>query len=282
MSTPGGAPAGRGMAGALVDTHAHLHDPAFDGDREAALARARAAGIAWILTIGTDVATSEAAVALAAAEADVYAAVGIHPHDAATADAAALARIAALARAPKVVAIGEIGLDYYRNLSPAPAQRAALVAQLALARMVGKPVLLHCREAHADLLAIGAAEGVAGIGGILHCFSGDVATAERGLALGLVLSIAGPVTYPRAARLAEVVRAVPLDALVLETDCPYLPPQPWRGRRNEPAYLAATAARVSELRELPVAALARATTRTACRVLGLPLPPAPPPAASPP
>ncbi len=281
MSTPGGAPTGRGMAGALVDTHAHLHDPAFDGDREAALARARTAGIAWILTIGTDVSTSEAAVALAAAEADVYAAVGIHPHEAATADGAALGRIATLARAPKVVAIGEIGLDYYRNLAPAPAQRAALAAQIALARAIGKPVLLHCREAHADLLAICAAEGVAGVGGILHCFSGDLATAERGLALGLVLSIAGPVTYPRATRLAEVVRAVPLDALVLETDCPYLPPQPWRGRRNEPAYLAATAVRVSELRGLPVATLARATTRTACRVLGLPPPPAPPPPAPP-
>ena len=176
----------------------------------AALARARAAGVAGFLTIGTDVATSEAAVALAAAEPDVYAAVGIHPHDARTADAGALERIAALAGAPRVVAIGEIGLDYYRDLSPRAAQRAALVAQLRLARAVGKPVLLHCREAHADLLDMRAeAEAVVAVGGILHCFSGDLAVARRGLDLGLLISIAGPVTYPSARRLAEVVRALP-------------------------------------------------------------------------
>jgi TatD DNase family protein len=259
----------------LVDTHAHLHDPAFDGDRPAVLARARAAGIARLLTIGTDVATSEAAVALAAAEPDVYAAVGIHPHDARTADAGALDRIAALARAPKVVAIGEIGLDYYRDHSPRAAQRAALTAQLALARAARKPVLLHCREAHADLLALCEAEGVREVGGILHCFSGDLETARRGLALGLVLSVAGPVTYPSARRLAEVVREAPLEALVVETDCPYLPPQPWRGQRNEPGYLPATVARVAELRGLPVDRVAEETTRTACRRLGIP-PPAPP------
>jgi TatD DNase family protein len=257
----------------LVDTHAHLHDPAFDADRADVLGRARAAGVGRVLTIGTDVPTSEAAVALAAAEPDVFAAVGIHPHDAAGADDAALARIAALARAPKVVAIGEIGLDYYRDHSPRPAQRRALAAQLALARGLGKPVLLHCREAHADLLDLCAAEGLAAAGGILHCFSGDLEVARRGLALGLLLSIAGPVTYPNARRLPEVVRGVPLDALVLETDCPYLPPQPWRGRRNEPAYLGATAARVAELRGVPVTVLARETTRTACRRLGLPAPP---------
>lgn len=256
----------------LVDTHAHLHDPAFDGDRDAALGRARAAGIVRLLTVGTDLATCRQAVALAAAHPEVYAAVGIHPHDAASADAATLAEVAALARAPKVAAIGEIGLDFYRNLAPRPVQEAALRAQLALAHEVGKPVLLHCREAHEALLAILAAEAVVDVGGIMHCFSGDVAVADRCLALGLHISIAGPVTYPNARRLAEVVRVVPLDALVIETDCPYLPPQPWRGRRNEPAYLGATAARVAELRGLDPETLARQTTRTACARLGLPLP----------
>jgi TatD DNase family protein len=255
---------------ALVDTHAHLHDAAFDDDRAAVLARARAAGVGAFLTIGTDVPTSEAAVALAGAEPDVYAAVGIHPHDAATATPAALARIAELARVPKVVAVGELGLDYYRDLSPRDAQRAALVAQLRLARAVGKPVLLHCREAHADLLEVCAAEAVTGGGGILHCFSGDLAVARRGLELGLFISIAGPVTYPSARRLAEVVRALPLDRLVVETDCPYLPPQPWRGQRNEPAYLPVTAARVAELLGQPAAAVAAATTANAVRLLGLP------------
>jgi TatD DNase family protein len=202
----------------------------------------------------------------------VHAAVGIHPHDASTADAAALDRIAALARTPRVVAIGELGLDYYRDHSPRPVQRTALVAQLALARVARKPVLLHCREAHADLLDICRAEGVAAIGGILHCFSGDLEVARRGLDLGLLISIAGPVTYPSARRLAEVVRALPLDRLVVETDCPYLPPQPWRGQRNEPAYLPTTAARVAELLGKPVATVAAATTENAVRLLRLSVP----------
>jgi TatD DNase family protein len=257
---------------ALFDTHAHLHDSAFADDRDAALARARAAGVSRILTVGTDPQSAHDAIALAAAHPDVWAAVGIHPHDAATADGAALATIATLARAPRVVAVGEIGLDYYRNLSPRPAQLDALRAQLALAREVGKPVLLHCREAHADLLALLEAEGVAAVGGIMHCFSGDLEVARRALALGLLVSIAGPVTYPNARRLAEVVRAVGLDALVVETDCPYLPPQPWRGQRNEPAYLPATAARVAELCGVPAAEVARRTTENACRRLGVPRP----------
>ena len=234
------------------------------------LARARAAGVTGFLTIGTDVATSEAAVALAAAEPDVQAAVGIHPHDARTADPTALDRILALARAPKVVAIGEIGLDYYRDHSPRDAQHAALVAQLRLARQVGKPVLLHCREAHADLLAICRAEGVADVGGILHCFSGDLEVARQGAELGLLISIAGPVTYPNARRLAEVVRQLPLDRLLVETDCPYLPPQPWRGQRNEPAYLPVTAARVAELVGVSPERVAAATTENAVRLLRWP------------
>jgi TatD DNase family protein len=256
----------------LVDTHAHLHDPAFDEDRGAVLARARAAGVTGFLTIGTDVPTSEAALALAHAEPDVRAAVGIHPHDATTADAAALARIATLARDPRVVAVGEIGLDYFRDHSPRDIQRAALIAQIRLARDAGKPVLLHCREAHPDLLAICDAEGTAAIGGILHCFSGDLAVARRGMELGLLISIAGPVTYPNARRLAEVVPALPLDRLVVETDCPYLPPQPWRGQRNEPAYLPVTAARVAELVGAPPATVAARTTANAARLLGWPPP----------
>ncbi len=256
----------------LFDTHAHLHDPAFAADREAVLARARAAGVGRVLTIGTDPDSSREAAALADRHADIYAAVGIHPHDATRADDTALAGIAALARGSRVVAVGEIGLDYFRNLSPPAAQRAALRAQLAVAREVGKPVLLHCREAHADLLALLVTDGVARVGGIMHCFSGDLAIAQRCLELGLLISIAGPVTYPNARRLLDVVRGVPLDLLVLETDCPYLPPQPWRGQRNEPAYVVATAARVAELCGVPVSAVARRTTLTACARLGLPLP----------
>jgi TatD DNase family protein len=274
VTPPGGPPGPDGAPPppAWFDTHAHLHDPAFAEDRAAVLDRARRAGVGLVLAVGTDPATSREAVTLAAAHDGVYAAVGIHPHDAAQADGAALADIAALARAPKVVAIGEIGLDYYRNLSPRDAQLEVLGAHLALAREVRKPVLLHCREAHPDLLAVLDAEGVAAVGGILHCFSGDLDVARRGLALGLLISIAGPVTYPNARRLGEVVRALGTDSLVLETDCPYLPPQGWRGQRNEPAYLPATAARVAELCGVPAAALAARTTANACGLLGIPPP----------
>jgi TatD DNase family protein len=232
----------------FFDTHAHLHFPDFAGDLDAVLARARAAGVRGIVTIGTDVETSRAAVAIAAREPDVWAAVGIHPHDAGAAADDALAEIERLATAPRVVAIGEMGLDYFRDLSPRDAQARCFDAQLALARRVGKPALVHCRDAHADTLAALGRADIGRAGGIMHCFSGDADVARRCLDLGLTISIAGPVTYPNVRNLPEVVRLVPADRLVVETDCPYLPPQPYRGKRNEPAYVAITAARVAELR----------------------------------
>ena len=240
----------------LFDTHAHLHFPEFAGDLDAVLARARAAGVRRMVTIGTDVATSRAAAALAAREPDVWAAVGIHPHEAADADEAALTEIERLASAPRVVAIGETGLDFFRDRSPREAQTRAFTAQVALARRLGKPVLVHCRDAHAETLALLAADGPLERGGIMHCFSGDVALARRCIELGLLVSLAGPVTYPKPGDLPDVARAIPADRLVVETDCPFLPPQPYRGKRNEPAYLAITAARVAELRGEPLADLA--------------------------
>ena len=240
----------------LFDTHAHLHFPEFAGDLDAVLARARAAGVRRMVTIGTDVATSRAAAALAAREPDVWAAVGIHPHEAAAADEAALTEIERLASAPRVVAIGETGLDFFRDRSPREAQTRAFTAQVALARRLGKPVLVHCRDAHAETLALLAADGPLERGGIMHCFSGDVALARLCIELGLLVSLAGPVTYPKPGALPDVARAIPADRLVVETDCPFLPPQPYRGKRNEPAYLAITAARVAELRGEPLADLA--------------------------
>ena len=240
----------------LFDTHAHLHFPEFAGDLDAVLARARAAGVRRMVTIGTDVASSRAAVALAAREPDVWAAVGIHPHHATSADDAALVEIERLASAVRVVAIGETGLDFFRNLSPREAQARAFRAQLALARRAGKPVLVHCRDAHEETLSLLAAEGTRETGGIMHCFSGDLAIARRCLDLGLLISLAGPVTYPKPGALPEVARMIPSDRLVVETDCPYLPPQPYRGKRNEPAYVAITAARVAELRGEPLTDLA--------------------------
>lgn len=254
----------------LFDTHAHLHFPDFAPDLPAVLERARVAGVRRFLTIGTDVETSRAAVTLAAREPDVWASVGIHPHDAEGADDAALGEIARLACAPRVVAVGEIGLDWFRNLSPRAAQEAAFRRQIALARAVGRPVLVHCREAHADVLRILDEERAAERGGIMHCFSGDVAVARRCLELGFLVSLAGPVTYPNARALPEVARWMPADRLVIETDCPYLPPQAYRGQRNEPAYLVLTAARVAELRGEDLLALAARLTANACAMLGVP------------
>ncbi|MFQ5521225.1 MAG: TatD family hydrolase [Candidatus Methylomirabilia bacterium] len=248
----------------LFDTHAHLHFPEFDGDQGAVLERARAAGVRYLLTVGTDAGTSAQAVALAEAYPEIYASVGIHPHDAAGADEAALAEIARLAQTSlKVVAIGEIGLDYYRNLSPREVQVQVFRRQLSLACQLGKPVVIHCREAHLETLAILREAGVKDIGGIMHCFSGDEGAARQCLDLGLLISLAGPVTYPNARKLPGVAKLVPEDRLVVETDCPFLPPQPFRGKRNEPSYLPITAARVAELRGQSLESLGPRMTRNA-------------------
>lgn len=251
----------------LFDTHAHLHFPEFDADREAMLHRARAAGVRRMVTIGTDADTTRAAIAIAEREGDVWATAGVHPHDAGETDDVALAEVERLAGNPRVVAIGEIGLDFFRNLSPRDAQGRVFRRFIALARRLRKPVVVHCREAHAEVLSILSEERAAEVGGIMHCFSGDVEIARRCLDLGLVISLAGPVTYPNARALPDVARFVPADRLVVETDCPFLPPQGYRGKRNEPAYLALTAMRVAELRGESLETLARRTSDNARRLL---------------
>jgi len=253
----------------LFDTHAHLHFPDFAPDLDEVLRRAREAGVRRMVTIGTDGETSRAAVAIAEGDPDVWASVGLHPHDAAAGDDALFAELERLAASPRVVAIGEMGLDFFRNLSPRPAQEAAFRRQLALARALGKPALVHCRDAHAETLAILAEEGVREVGGVMHCFSGDVEIARRCLDLGLLVSLAGPVTYPNARALPAVATFVPADRLVVETDCPYLPPQPYRGKRNEPAYLTITAARVADLRKASLDELAARMTDNALRLFRL-------------
>lgn len=258
----------------LFDTHAHLHFPEFASDLAEVIRRARGVGVRWMLTIGTSAETSRAAVELAEREPDIYAAVGIHPHDAAEADEAAFDELRRLAESSrKVVAIGEIGLDFFRNLSPREVQTEVFRRQLDLARRVKKPALIHCRDAHAETLEILRAEGVTEIGGIMHCFSGDEAVARRCLDLGLLVSLAGPITYPNARKLPAVVKLVPADRLVVETDCPFLPPQPYRGKRNEPAYLPITAARVAELKGVPVDELGAQMAANALALFGIPSPP---------
>jgi TatD DNase family protein len=253
----------------LFDTHAHLHFPEFASDLDAMLARARAAGVHRIVTIGTDGETSRAAVAVAERDPEVWASVGLHPHDAAAGDDALFAELERLAASPRVVALGEMGLDFFRDLSPRAAQVAALRRQLALARRLRKPAVIHCRDAHEETLTILAEERVSEVGGIMHCFSGDVGIARRCLDLGLLISLAGPVTYPNARALPEVARFVPADRLVVETDCPFLPPQPYRGKRNEPAYLVITAARVADLRRESLDALGPQMAENAARLFGI-------------
>jgi TatD DNase family protein len=209
-------------------------------------------------------------VALAEGLPGVYATVGIHPHHAAEATEDDFGEIERLARSsPKIVALGEMGLDFFRNLSPREAQERALRRQLALARSLGRPVVVHCRDAHAEMLALLAEEHVADIGGVMHCFSGGVEVARRCLDLGLFISLAGPVTYKNARALPEVARLVPEDRLVVETDCPFLPPEPHRGRRNEPAHVALTATRIAELRGTPAERLAGVMSDNATRLFRL-------------
>jgi len=254
----------------LFDTHAHLHFPEFAEDLDAVVERARAAGVLGMVTIGTDRDTNRAVVELAKRLPDVWATVGIHPHDAAEASEADFEEMERLARSEaKVVGLGEMGLDFFRDLSPRDVQETVFRRQLVLARAVGKPVVVHCRDAHAETLAVLAGEKAGETGGVMHCFSGDVEIARRCLDLGLLISLAGPVTYKNARALPAVARFVPEDRLVVETDCPYLPPTPHRGKRNEPAYVALTAATIAELRGMDPERLGEATTGNAARLFRL-------------
>jgi TatD DNase family protein len=259
----------------LVDAHAHLDSAKFEGDRQAVLTRAWEAGLGAIVTIGVDLPSSQRAVALAEAYEGIYATVGMHPHHARKLNGEVLARFREMGRHEKVVAVGEIGLDFYRDLSPRDVQRRAFQAQLAWAAQLGKPVVIHDRDAHEGIMEVlaGWAERQQGSPlkdrlGVLHTFSGDLAMAEQAVALGFYISIAGPVTYHNARQLPEVVRVVPLDRLLVETDAPFLAPQPHRGQRNEPAYVRLVAERIAALRGVPPAEVAEATTANAQRLFG--------------
>ena len=250
----------------LIDSHAHLNFPQFDADREAVIARARKAGLVAILNVGTDLASSRTAVKLAEKYDFLYAAVGVHPHDARTLTPTVLDELRRLARHPKVVAIGEIGLDYYRDLSPRPMQQWAFADQLALAAELGLPVVVHSREAHDDVLAT--LQGWDGVG-VLHSYSAGPERLEEVLELGFYIGISGPVTFPKANRLRAVAATVPLERLLVETDCPYLTPVPHRGRRNEPAYVQYVVEAVARARETSPKAVARATADNARRLFGM-------------
>jgi len=252
----------------LADTHAHLSDESFDADRDAVLRRAQAAGVALTVDVGADLASSEKATALAASCEMVRAAVGVHPHDASSFGEGELAVLRELAGNPRVVAIGEIGLDFYRDVSPRQRQRDAFEVQLALAGELRKPVLVHCRDAYAEVLeSLHRWQGR--IRGVLHCFSGTEQTLFQALDQGLSISLAGPVTYPRAERTREIARLVPAERLLVETDCPYLAPVPKRGKRNEPAYLTHVLDAIAQARGVRAEDLAETTFENAEGFFGL-------------
>ena len=252
----------------FIDTHAHIQMREFDPDRAETLARATAAGIGLMVTVGYHLEASRKAVEAAQRYPQVYAGVGIHPHDAGTYDDAAEETLRALAKQPKVVAIGEAGLDFFRNRAPRAVQADAFRRQIRLARELDLPLIVHDRDAHQETMQLLKEEAAQRV--LLHCFSGDLSMAEEAWARGYTISIAGPVTYPKNETLRQVVRQARPDRLVLETDCPYLPPQPVRGQRNEPAHLLHTAQEIARLLDLPLPELGRLTTENACHLFRLP------------
>ncbi|MCR4407461.1 MAG: TatD family hydrolase [Anaerolineae bacterium] len=262
---------------ALIDTHTHLDFPQFDHDREEVIARSLAAGVEIIVNVGADLASSRASVALAEQYPAIYAAVGVHPHDAKAVSERELGKLRELATHPKVVAIGEIGLDFYRDLSPREVQRQVFRQQLALAAEIGKPVIIHDREAHGevgDILRgwirdLPAHSPLARHPGTLHCFSGDLEMAKEMVELGFFIGVDGPLTYLNARRLPEIVRALPLECLLIETDAPYLPPHPYRGQRNEPAHVRLVAEAIAHVKTIPLDEVARTTTNNARVLFGL-------------
>ncbi len=247
----------------LVDSHCHLDDPKFDADREAVIERALAAGVTRMLAVGTGNGPPdlEAGVRLAAAYPFIYASVGVHPHDASKAGEETFAKLRELAGLPKVVAIGEIGLDYHYDLSPRETQRKVFESQLRIARETGKPVIIHTREAWDDTLAILRSELPLPVDGVMHCFTGDARQAEQALEMGFHLGFGGVITFNSAESVREAARITPLDRLLIETDCPYLAPVPHRGKRNEPAFVAVVAQRLAALRNENVEVVACSTTR---------------------
>lgn len=256
----------------LIDSHAHVDVSDFDADREAMFERARAAGVGTILAIGNGPELEKLGAALTYAESHdwIYAAAGIHPHEAQHATEAHYSELNRLAQFPRLIAWGEIGLDYHYDHSPRDIQQQVFRRQLELARAAKRPIIIHCREAWPDCLKILEADWKSsGLGGIFHCFAGTPEEARAGLDMGFLISFAGNVTYPKAQNLRDAAREIPLDRLLVETDSPFLSPQPHRGRRNEPAYVAEVARTLGNVRDLPANQVADITSANFRRFFGL-------------
>jgi TatD DNase family protein len=255
----------------LIDSHAHLEFPQFDEDRAEMLGRAREAGVSTLLAIGSGTGPGrlDAAIPFAEQHDWIYATVGIHPHEAKLATDEHFAALERLAQHPRVIAWGEIGLDYFYDHSPREVQHEVFRRQLGMAHAARKPIVIHCRDAWDDCLRILDEEWRAtGLGGILHCFSGTLEEARRGIEMGFVVSFAANVTYPKAHNLREVARELPLESLLIETDSPFLAPQGRRGKRNEPAFVAEVARTLASVRDLAADEFAAATAANFRRFFG--------------
>lgn len=254
----------------FVDTHLHLGREEFAADREAVIERARAAGVCAFLHVGYDRATIDAALNLADTIPSSWASAGIHPHDAASYDDEIEARLRSLAEAGRIVAIGECGLDFFRDLSPRAVQETAFRRQIRLAAQVDLPMIFHVRDAYAEARELLEEEGLPARRGVFHAFAGDAEFAAWAVEAGFKLGIGGPLTYKKS-KLPEAIAGLPASSFVLETDAPWLPPQPWRGKRNEPAYLRVVANRLAEMLELEVDGLADTVAATVSELFGIEL-----------
>jgi TatD DNase family protein len=262
----------------FIDSHCHLDGPRFDGDRDRVLARAREAGLTNILAVGTGdgPGTLDCAVKIAEQHDFIYATVGIHPHDAQLAKDSDFAELEQLARRAKVIAWGEIGLDYYYDHSPRDIQKTVFIQQMELARAAKLPIVIHCRpsensdNAWEDCLALIEQHWKpSGLGGVLHCFTSTWAHAKQALDLGFMISFAGNVTFPKAQQIRDSALQVPLDRMFIETDSPFLAPIPFRGKRNEPAFVKEVARQIGELRSLSTDEIGAQTGQNFCRFFHL-------------
>jgi TatD DNase family protein len=255
----------------LIDTHTHLDDARFDVDRDVMIERARQSCIEAFVTIGCDLTTSRAAVALADQHSDVFASVGVHPHEVKHIEDGWYSEFRRLARHKKVVAYGEIGLDYHYNHSSPQSQRERFREQIQLARELRLPVIIHTREAQEDTITILKEERAVEIGGVFHCFAGDAWLAKDALDLGFYLSFSGILTFQNARMLRDIAKQAPLDRLLIETDCPYLTPVPHRGKRNEPAFVSHVAQQLAQIRpDVSYDAIEHATNANAKRLFKIP------------
>jgi len=253
----------------LIDSHSHLESPQFRRDLEEVIQRAKHSGIEYIFTVGTEKKDWEKTLEIANSHPSIYAILGVHPHNAKAIDDQTYPTLRELCRSEKVKAYGEIGLDFYRNLSPRDVQLKRFREQIGLAMELKLPIVIHDRDAHQETVEILKSEKAGEYGGIIHCFSGDYEMAKACLEMGFHISISGSVTYKNAERYWEIVRKIPLESLLVETDAPFLTPVPFRGKRNEPSFVRYTAQKVAEIKGISFEKVAEVTTENALKVYRL-------------